>query len=146
MPDFVSLETGNICVASRPANTPRQACSLDCIAKLRFAFQPAPAGKTVTPGIRASRQAPFQPDFYRALHFPVITTSLPAPAGQQHFGAYLLYSIQKRKPAKPISLSFSYNFKSSPNLVQAFPSQSLSLLFSPSSQYTLPRWLRSGYT
>lgn len=28
----------NICVASRPANTPRQACSLGCIAKLRFAF------------------------------------------------------------------------------------------------------------
>ena len=41
MPKFVSIETGNICGASRPANTPRQACSLDCIAKLRFAFHPA---------------------------------------------------------------------------------------------------------
>lgn len=31
-------QRANICGASRPANTPRQACSLDCIAKLRFAF------------------------------------------------------------------------------------------------------------
>lgn len=41
MPNFAGIETRNICGASRPANTPRQACSLDCIAKLRFAFQPA---------------------------------------------------------------------------------------------------------
>lgn len=53
---------------------------------------------------------------------------------------------KKRKPAKPISLSFSYNPKSSPNLVQASPSQSLSLPFSPSSQYTLPHRPRSGHT
>ena len=34
-----------------------------------------------------------------------------------------LHSTQKRKPAKPISISFSYNHKFSPNLVQAFPSR-----------------------
>lgn len=33
------------------------------------------------------------------------------------------HSIQKRKPAKPISISFSCNPKFSPNLVQAFPSR-----------------------
>lgn len=31
-------QRANICGASHPANTPRQACSLGCIAKLRFAF------------------------------------------------------------------------------------------------------------
>lgn len=53
---------------------------------------------------------------------------------------------KKRKPAKPISISFFCNPESSPNLVQAFPSQSLSLPFSPSSQYTLPHRPRSGHT
>lgn len=53
---------------------------------------------------------------------------------------------KKRKPAKPISISFSCNPKFSPNLVQASPSQSLSLLFSPSNQYILPHRPRSGHT
>ena len=53
---------------------------------------------------------PTQPSFLldRLTHF------------RSHFFFLFLpfHSIQKRKPAKPISLSFSYNFKSSPNLVQ----------------------------
>ena len=81
---------------------------------------------------------PTQPSFLldRLTHF------------RSHFFFLFLpfHSIQKRKPEKPISLSFSYNFKSSPNLVQAFPSQSLSLLFSPSSQYILLHRPRSGHT
>lgn len=140
--------------------------------------------KHPTPGIRASRQTPFRSQpanaiLYRALYFPVITTSLPATAGNSlsphifsyqhtqphassqppfrldrparfhsHFFFLFLpfFSIQKRKPAKPISISFSCNPKSSPNLVQASLSQSLSLLFSPSNQYTLPHRPRSGHT
>ena len=44
-----------------PRKHPRQACSLDCIAKLRFAFQPAPAGKTVTPYISLQPATVFRP-------------------------------------------------------------------------------------
>ena len=59
MPNFASSKTRG--GASRPANTPRQACSLDCITKLRFAFQPAPAGKTVTPYISLQPATVFRP-------------------------------------------------------------------------------------
>lgn len=63
------------------------------------------------------------------------------------FSSILLHAKKNRgKPAKPILLYFSYNPESSPNLVQAFPSQSLSLLFSPSNQYTPPHRPRSGHT
>ena len=44
------------------------------------------------------------------------------------------------------SISFSCNPKSNPNSVQAFLSQSLLLLFSPSNQYTPPHRPRSGHT
>ena len=63
------------------------------------------------------------------------------------FSSIPLHAKKNRgQPAKPILLYFSYNSKSSPNLVQASPSQSLSLPFSPSSQYTLPHRPRSGHT
>lgn len=79
-----------------PRKHPRQACSLDCIAKLRFAFQsalpadvskklrqpasffPAPAGQHLSDRI-----------LYRAPHLPAATTYLPVSAGQQPFAAYL---------------------------------------------------------
>lgn len=44
---------------------------------------PAPAGQHLSSRI-----------LYRALHFPVITTSLPATAGQQPFAAYLFIPAQ----------------------------------------------------
>lgn len=188
MPNFAGSKTR--CGASRHANTSRKVCSLDCITKLRFAFQLALAGKTVRPDISRQPANFFTVTasqrlsvliLYRALCFPVVITSLPAPAGNSlspHIFSYQpsqplaspqpsfrldrpVYSLshsfsfffssiplhtKKRKPAKPISLSFSYNPKSSPNLVQASPSQSLSLPFSPSSQYTLPHRPRSGHT
>ena len=62
------------------------------------------------------------------------------------FFFFISLCTKKRKPAKPISISFSCNPKFSPNLVQASPSQSLSLLFSPSNQYILPHRPRSGHT
>ena len=178
MPKFVSIETGNIYGASRPANTPRQACSLDCIAKLRFAFQPA---SLVDRHLKkdAAASTPRQAFFTEHYAFRSFITSFPATAGNSlsphifsyqhtqphassqppfrldrparfhsHFFFLFLpfFSIQKRKPAKPISISFSCNPKSSPNLVQASLSQSLSLLFSPSTQYTLPHRPRSAHT
>ena len=112
MPNFASSKTR--CGASRPANTPRQACSLDCITKLRFAFQPAPAGKTVRPDISRQPANSFTVTsgqrlsgliLYRALHFTVITASLPAPAGQQLFGAYLLQPGLHRKTSFCFSAS-----------------------------------------
>ncbi len=187
MPNFASSKTR--CGASRHANTPRKACSLDCTTKLRFAFQPAPAGKTVTPYISLSRQpsfahsrpTPFRPIFSTEHHTfrPQLPPSRRQP--EQPFAGHLLdqpqppaspqpsfrldrpvYSLSyffslflpfqsmpkknRGQPAKPILLYFSYNSKSSPNLVQASPSQSLSLLFSPSNQYTLLHRPRSGHT
>ena len=44
-----------------PRKHPSRACSLDCIAKLRFAFQPAHAGKTVTPYISLQPATVFRP-------------------------------------------------------------------------------------
>jgi len=78
-----------ICGASRPANTPRQACSLDCIAKLRFAFQPAPAGKTVTPGFRASRQTPFRLDSLQSTTLSGNYYFHPGASRPTAFAAYL---------------------------------------------------------
>lgn len=52
----------------------------------------------------------------------------------------------KKETGKADFLFFSCNHKSSPNSTQASPSQSLSLLFSLSSQYTLPHRPRSGHT
>lgn len=134
MPKFVSIETGNICGASRPANTPRQACSLDCIAKLRFAFQPAFAGRHLKKAATASTLLPapagqhLPPHIfsYRPHNHPPARNLHSGLTGQQPpdnliFPFSLLsffFSRKKRKPAKPISLSFSYNPKSSPNLVQ----------------------------
>lgn len=169
MPKFVSIETGNICGASRPANTPRQAS--------------APAGKLLS---GHSRPTPFRLDslqsatlsgnyyfppgasrptafrrisFHTSPHNLTLARNLHSGLTGQHASALILslfffYSTpfhthphtKKRKPAKPISISFSCNPKSSPNLVQAFPSQSLSLLFSPSNQYTLLHRPRSGHT
>lgn len=182
MPKFVSIETGNICGASRPANTPRQACSLDCIAKLRFAFQPASlVDRHLKKAAAAStpRQAfftehntfrsPFHPSrrqpatafrrisFHTSPHNLTLARNLHSGLTGQHasalifslsfFSSILLHAKKNRgKPAKPILLYFSYNPESSPNLVQAFPSQSLSLLFSPSNQYTLLHRPRSGHT
>lgn len=158
MPKFVSIETGNIYGASRPANTPRQACSLDCIAKLRFAFQPA---SLVDRHLKkdAAASTPRQAFFTEHYAFRSFITSFPATAGNSlssHIFSYQptqpyaspqppfrldrpVYSLshpfslflsfhstphtKKRKPAKPISISFSCNSKSSPNLVQAFPSR-----------------------
>lgn len=59
-----------ICGASRPASTPRQACSLECIAKLRFAFQPESlvgrhlkkAAAASTPSPHASQKPSFRLD------------------------------------------------------------------------------------
>lgn len=159
MPNFAGIETGNICGASRPANTPRQASAP--AGKLlsghsrptqffteHYAFRsfitsfPATAGNSLSPHIfsyqhtqpHASSQPPFRLDRPARFHSHFFFLFLP------------FFSIQKRKPAKPISISFSCNPKSSPNLVQASLSQSLSLLFSPSNQYTLPHRPRSGHT
>ena len=106
MPDFVSIETRNICGASRPANTPRQACSLDCAAKLCFAFQPAFAGKAADAKQQAhqicNQHAPFrrqpvnifQAGFFTEHHtFRSFTTSLPAPAGKQPFAPFFTEQI-----------------------------------------------------
>lgn len=167
MPKFVSIETGNICGASRPANTPRQAS--------------APAGKLLS---GHSRPTPFRldslqsatlsgnyyfppgasrPTAFHRISFHTSPHNLP-PAHNLHsdltgkrihslilfsfFSFFFFISLctKKRKPAKPISISFFCNPESSPNLVQAFPSQSLSLLFSPSNQYTPPHRPRSGHT
>lgn len=175
-----------------PRKHPSRACSLDCIAKLRFAFQPAHAGKTVTPYISLQPATVFRPqpaDTFPADSLQSTTLSGPhylppgasrpttfrrisfhtnphslTPVSNLHsdltgkrihslilfsfFSFFFFISLctKKRKPAKPISISFSCNPKFSPNLVQASPSQSLSLLFSPSNQYILPHRPRSGHT
>ena len=97
--------------------------------------------------------------FHTSPHNLTLARNLHSGLTGQHASALILslfffYSTpfhthphtKKRKPAKPISISFSCNPKFSPNLVQASPSQSLSLLFSPSSQYTLLHRPRSGHT
>ena len=158
MPDFAGSKTQRatgryICRASRPANTPRQACSLDCITKLRFAFQPASlVDRHLKKAAAAStpRQAfftehntfrpPFHPSrrqpatafrrisFHTSPHnLPLARNLHPGLTGQYIpaliLSLFLFHSTQKRKPAKPISISFFCNPESSPNLVQAFPSR-----------------------
>lgn len=100
MPDFAGIETGNICGASRPANTPRQACSLDCIAKLRFAFQPAFAGRHLKKAATAS-------------------TLLPAPAGQ-HLPPHI-FSYRPHNPPPARNLHSGLTGKQPPaNLISPF--------------------------
>lgn len=90
--------------------------------------------------------------FHTSHHNLTLARNLHSGLTGQHTSA-LIFSFfffhstphKKRKPAKPISISFS-NPKFSPNLVQASPSQSLSLLFSPSNQYTLLHKPRSCHT
>lgn len=139
---FAGIETGNICGASRPANTLRQAS--------------APAGKLLSGHIRPT---PFRLDslqsttlsgrllllsrrqpatafrrisFHISPHNLTLARNLHSGLTGQHasalifslsfFSSILLHAKKNRgKPAKPILLYFSYNPKFSPNLVQAFP-------------------------
>lgn len=82
---------------------------------------PAAAGQQLfvaylfIPAITASRQ-------------PVTSFRLDRPVRfRSHFFFFFFHSTPRKKnrgqPAKPILLYFSYNPKSSPNLVQAFPSR-----------------------
>lgn len=93
-----------------PRKHPRQACSLDCIAKLRFAFQPAlqaysyanipqqPASSPPAPaGNNLSSSSFFFTEQISA--FPQPTTTLPASAGQHSPAAHLSISA-------PSQLSF----------------------------------------
>ena len=195
MPNFAGSKTQQVnkYAGLRAPQAPRARLAAGMHRKTTFCFSANTCWQTVTPGISRQPANAFPVTsgqhlsgliLYRALHFQVITTSLPAPAGNslsphifsyqphnltlarnlhsgltgQHASALILslfffYSTPfhthphtKKKSAKPISISFSCNPKSSPNLVQAFPSQSLSLLFSPSNQYTLLHRPRSGHT
>ena len=112
-----------------PRKHPRQACSLDCIAKLRFAFQPAFAVRHLKKPRQPARSFPALAGqylsgriLYRAPHFPVVPTYLPTPAGQHPFVAYLpipeasqsLASQQSPfrldRPTRSFSHSFSFSF------------------------------------
>ena len=158
-----------------------QACILDCIAKLRFAFQPASLvdrhlkkaaaasthrqaffteHNTFRSPFHPSRRQPanslsphifsYQPTQPHASSQPPFRLDRPARFRSHFFFFFSSIPLHAKKnrgqPAKPILLYFSYNSKSNPNLVQAFPSQSLLLLFSPSNQYTLLHRPRSGHT
>lgn len=72
---------------------PCQACSLDCIVKLRFAFQPAFAG--------------------RCFKKTAASSKLPSGLTGQHASALILFHFTPKKnrgqPAKPIPLYFNYN-------------------------------------
>ena len=79
-----------------PRKHPRQACSLDCIAKLRFAFQPALHAIQLRKTFRSSRQAHLlrQPvTIFRHTHLSISAPSQPsfiqhtATAGRFHLPA-----------------------------------------------------------
>lgn len=195
MPNFAGSKTQRADIYMQgfsPRIHPRQACSLDCIAKLRFAFHPAlparqlrqtfcsiqhvlfrrhPANTfqarfltehyTLRPPLPTSRRQPVTAfrriSFHTNPHSLTPVSNLHSDLTGKRIHSLILFSFfsffffislctKKRKPAKPISISFSCNPKFSPNLVQASPSQSLSLLFSPSNQYVLPHRPRSGHT
>ena len=90
-----------------PRKHPRQACSLDCIAKLRFAFQPALQARQLRQTFRSSRQAHLlrQP---ASTHPPSIFSyrphSLPSSNTQQQPAGFTC-----RLPL-PSPLHFSFSF------------------------------------
>lgn len=111
MPDFAGSKTQQatgkyICRASRPANTPRQACSLDCIAKLRFAFQSAPAGRHLQHFYLQAFKKPRQSES----SFPALPDNqLPPPPTSSHtsFSAFLRPAPPfRRQPAKSLPSYF----------------------------------------
>ena len=111
-----------ICWALRPANTKRQACSLDCIAKLRFAFQPAPADKAVTPGIsRQPATALRHISFCTSLHNLTLARNLHSGLTGQHtstliFSFFFFHSSLYKKGNR--QSRFPSLFLAIPNLVQ----------------------------
>ena len=191
MPDFAGSKTQRADIYMQgfsPRIHPRQACSLDCIAKLRFAFHPALPARQLRQTFCSIqhvlfRRHPANPDSLqsitlydrhylppgasrtansRRLIFSYQHHNLP-PANDLHSGltgqcipSLILFSFffflffiplhTKKGNRQSRFPFFSCNHKSSPNLVQASPSQSLSLLFSPSNQYILPHRPRSGHT
>lgn len=71
-----------------PRKHPRQACSLDCIAKLRFAFQTAPAGRCFKKAAAAASYSRRQPQNTKLLlptnTAAATTTLLPAKKEAPH--------------------------------------------------------------
>lgn len=96
---------------------PHQACSLGCIAKLRFAFQPAlqtiqsrqtsaAAGK-LTSGVIRQQSFVSRHPFYRAnLSLSSVNNLLPGSPGQ-HAPVFLLYRANISLPSANILLSGS---------------------------------------
>lgn len=165
MPKFVSIETGNICGASRPANTPRQA-SAPAGKLLSGHSRPTPfrldslqsttlSGRLLLPSRRQPETAFRRISFHTSPHNLPLARNLHSDLTGQYIPALILslfffhstpFHTQKKETGKADFHLFFCNPKSSPNLIQAFPSQSLSLLFSPSNQYILPHRPRSGHT
>lgn len=112
----------------QPANSFPVAAGQHLSGLILYRAPPFPVVYYFSPG--ASRQQPFAAYLFipalTASRQPVTSFRLDRPVRFRSHVFFLFlpfHSIQKRKPAKPISLSFSYNFKSSPNLIQAFPSR-----------------------
>jgi len=86
MPKFVSIETGNICGASRPANTPRQAS--------------APAGKLLSGHIRPT---PFRLD---SLQSTTLSGRLLLPSRHQPATAFHRISFHTSPHNLPLARNF----------------------------------------
>lgn len=90
----------------------------------------------------------YQPSQPHASQQPSFRLDRPVYSRSHSFSFFFFFhSTSRQKKIEGNQQSrFSSIFLTIPNLVQAFPSQSLSLLFSPSNQYTLPHRPRSGHT
>ena len=97
-----------------PRNHPRQACSLDCIAKLRFAFQPA------LPAIQSHQTFRRQP-----------ASSLPASAGNNLSSAVILFTEQISTSNQPIPFFPAWPASTPPPPIFPYQASQLSI-----SQYT----------
>lgn len=98
-----------------PRKHPRQACNLDCIAKLRFAFQPSLQAIQLRQTFRSSRQAHLlrQPAIIFRIHLFLQSKSQPSLSQQPSF------RLVRPTPSRP----FSLQSKSQPSGSQYLPSR-----------------------
>ena len=161
MPDFASSKTQraagkHLCRASRPAYTPARLAAWTAPKNYVLPFsQPCRQYSHIkhsaaTSKLLSGSSRPTHPAACLFVPAPQSPAS-PQPPLRQHIPVLILvlstsppfHATKKRKPTSPVSISFSF-FLTTPT--QASPSQSLSLLFSPSNQYTLLHRPRSGHT
>lgn len=129
MPDFAGSKTQRADIYIQgfsPRIHPRQACSLDCIAKLRFAFHPALPARQLRQTFCSIQHVLFRRHPANNLSPHIFLYWRPhnlPPANDLHSGltgqcipslilfsffSFFFYSTphKKRKPAKPISFFF----------------------------------------